>query len=103
MCAARDSSSVLPDFIRTTTFRSTAAVAAAFAVYIALLFEIVYWRTERYLIARSDEVVTMRATELASAAPQRRLDAIADFLRQDPRMVQFAGLFAADRQRITGN
>jgi signal transduction histidine kinase len=94
---------VLPDSIRTTTFRSTAAVATAFALYIAVLFAIVYWRTELYLIARSDEVVTMRATELASAAPQRRLDAIADFLRQDPRMVQFAGLFAADGQRIAGN
>jgi signal transduction histidine kinase len=94
---------VLPDFVRTTTFRSTAAVAGMFAVYIAVLFAIVYWRTERYLIARSDEVVTMRAVELASTPPWRRLDAIADFLRQDPRMVQFAGLFAPDRQRIAGN
>jgi signal transduction histidine kinase len=94
---------VLPDFIRTTTFRSTAAVAAAFAVYIAVLFAIVYWRTEQYLIARSDDVVTMRATEFASAAPQRRLDAIADFLGQDPRMVQFAGLFASDRRPVAGN
>jgi signal transduction histidine kinase len=103
MCAAPDSSSVLPDFIRTTTFRSTAGVAAMFAVYIAVLFAIVYWRTERYLIARSDEVVTMRAVELASTPPWRRLDAIADFLKQDPRMVQFAGLFAPEGPRITGN
>jgi signal transduction histidine kinase len=103
MCAAQGLSSVLPDFIRTTTFRSTAAVASAFAVYIAVLFAIVYWRTEQYLITRSDEVVTVRATELASVAPQRRLDAIADFLRQDPRMVQFAGWFASDGLRIAGN
>jgi signal transduction histidine kinase len=103
MCVALDLFSVLPEFIRTTTFRSTAAVAGAFAVYIAVLFAIVYWRTERYLIARSDEVVTMRATELASVAPQRRLDAIADFLRQDPRMVQYAGLFGPDVRSIAGN
>jgi signal transduction histidine kinase len=103
MCAARGLSSVLPDFIRTTTFRSTAAVAGTFAVYIALLFAIVYWRTEQYLIARSDEVVTVRATELASVATHRRLDAIADFLRQDPRMVQFAGWFASDGRPIAGN
>jgi signal transduction histidine kinase len=94
---------VLPDFIRTTTFRSTAVVAGMFAVYIAVLFAIVYWRTEQYLIARSDEVVTMRAVELASTPAHRRLDAIADFLRQDPRMVQYAGLFAPDRLPITGN
>jgi signal transduction histidine kinase len=103
MCVALDLFSVLPEFIRTTTFRSTAAVAGAFAIYIAVLFAIVYWRTERYLIARSDEVVTMRATELASVAPQRRLDAIADFLRQDPRMVQYAGLFGPDVRPIAGN
>jgi signal transduction histidine kinase len=94
---------VLPDFIRTTTFRSTAAVAGVFAVYIAILFTIVYWRTDRYLITRSDEVITMRAIEFASAAPQRRLDAIGDFLRQDPRMVQYAGLFAPDGQPVVGN
>jgi signal transduction histidine kinase len=45
----------------------------------------------------------MRAVEFASAAPQRRLDAIADFLRQDPRMVQYAGLFAPDGHPIAGN
>jgi len=94
---------VLPDFIRTTTFRSTAAVAGMFAAYIAVLFTIVYWRTDQYLITRSDEVITMRAVEFASAAPQRRLDAIADFLRQDPRMVQYAALFTPDGHPIAGN
>jgi signal transduction histidine kinase len=103
MSAARDLSSVLPDFIRTTTFRSTAAVAGMFAVYIAILFAIVYWRTERYLMARSDEVITMRVSELASTENRHRLDAISDFLKQDPRMVQYAGLFAADLRPIAGN
>jgi hypothetical protein len=73
MFVAWDSSSVLPDFIRTTTLRSTAAVAGMFAVHLAVLFTIVYWRTDRYLIARSDEVITMRAIEFASP-PQRRQD-----------------------------
>ncbi len=94
---------MLPDFTRTTTFRSTAAVSGMFAIYIAVLFAIVYWRTNQYLIARSDEVVTMRAIELAAVAPQRRLDAITDFLRQDPRMVQYAGLFTPDGRAIAGN
>jgi signal transduction histidine kinase len=94
---------VLRDFLRSTTFRSTAAVAGVFAVYIAVLFAIVYWRTDQYLMARSDEVVTMRATELASAAPQRRLDAIADLVKQDPRSVQYFALFAPDRRPVAGN
>jgi signal transduction histidine kinase len=104
MCAAWVSSSVpLPDFIRTTTFRWTLAVAGAFAVYIVLLFGAVYWRTERYLTARSDGVITMQAQAFAAATPERRLEAIEEFLRQDPRMVQFAGLFSSDGRRIAGN
>jgi signal transduction histidine kinase len=109
MCAARGSSSVPRDFstpryfLRTTTFRSTAAVAAVFALYIAVLFAIVYWRTDRYLIARSDEVVSTRAAEFAAAAPERRLEVIADFLKQDPRLVQFAALFAPDLRPAAGN
>jgi signal transduction histidine kinase len=104
MCAAWDLSSVpLPDFIRTTTFRWTLAVAGMFAVYIVLLFAGVYWRTERYLIERSDAVITMQVQTFAAATPERRLAAIEEFLRQDPRMVQYAGLFTAEGHRIAGN
>src|SRR5947209_7685670 len=104
MCAASVSSSVpLPDFIRTTTFRWSLAVAGMFAVYIAVLFAIVYWRADRYLIARSDAVITMRAEDFAATPPGRLLDGIAEYLRQDPRMVQYAGLFAPDGHAIAGN
>jgi methyl-accepting chemotaxis protein len=104
MSAAWVSSSVpLPDFIRTTTFRWTLVVAGAFAVYIIVLFGAVYWRTERYLTARTDAVITMQAEAFAAATPERRLEALEEFLRQDPRMVQFAGLFTGAGQRIAGN
>ena len=93
----------LPDFIRTTTFRWTLAVAGMFAVYIVLLFAGVYWRTERYLIERSDAVITMQVQTFAAATPEMRLAAIEEFLRQDPRMVQYAGLFTAEGHRIAGN
>jgi signal transduction histidine kinase len=63
----------------------------------------VYWRTDRYLTARSDEVITMRAAELASETPQRRFDLIEAFLRQDPRMVQYAAWFSPDRRTVAGN
>jgi signal transduction histidine kinase len=104
MCAAWVSFSVpLPDFLRTTTFRWTLAVAGGFAVYIVLLFAAVYWETGEYLTARSDAVITLQAQTFAAEIPQRRLDAIEEFLRQDPRMVQFAGLFSAEGRRIAGN
>jgi signal transduction histidine kinase len=104
MSAAWALSSVRPpDFIRTTTFRWTLAVAGAFALYIVVLFGAVYWRTERYLTARSDAVITMQAQTFAAATPERRLGAIEEFLRQDPRMVQYAGLFTAEGQRTAGN
>jgi len=93
----------LPDFARTTTFRWTLAVAGAFALYIVVLFAAVYWRTEQYLTARSDAVVTLQAQTFAAATPERRSDAIGEFLRQDPRMVQYAGLFTAEGRRIVGN
>lgn len=104
MSAASDSFSVsLPDFTRTTTFRWTLAVAGVFAVYIVLLFGVVYWRTERYLTARSDAVITMQAQIFSADTPEKRLDAIDGLLRQDPRMVQHAGLFTAEGHRIAGN
>src|SRR5256885_1678884 len=104
MSAARDSFFVpLPDFTRTTTFRWTLAVAGMFAVYIVLLFAVLYWRTERYLTSRSDTVITMHMQTLAAATPEKRLDAIDQLLKQDPRNVQYAGLFTAEGHRIAGN
>jgi hypothetical protein len=43
---------VLPDFIHTAV-----AVTGVFAVDIAILFTIVYSRTDRYPTTRSDEVI----------------------------------------------
>jgi signal transduction histidine kinase len=93
----------LPDLIRATTFRRTLAIACAFAIYIALLFGFVYWRTEMYLTARSDAVITVQAKVFAAAPPDKRLDAINLILQEDPRMVHYAGLFAPDGKRLAGN
>ena len=104
MCAASDSSSVrLPDFTRTTTFRGAVAVAAMFAVYMLLLFAVIYWLTGRYLTARSDAVVEQQAEVFAAGNLEERLIAIDQLLRQDPRGVQYAGLFEPDGRRIAGN
>src|SRR6266852_3762731 len=74
----------LPEFVRTTTFRSAAVAAGAFAIFVLVLFGFIYWKTDRYLIARSDRV-------------------IASQLSEDPRGVQFAGLFRPDGSRMAGN
>lgn len=93
----------LPEFARTVTFRWTLAVAGIFAVYVVLLFGVIYWRTDRYLTSRSDAVVTLQAQTFAAESSGRQLDAIDELLRNDPRKVQNAGLFTSDGQRITGN
>src|SRR5580704_8098057 len=104
MSAGPDSSSVpLPEFTRTTTFRWSLAVASMLAVYVIVLFGVIYWGTKGYLTARSDAVVTMQAQVFGAATTRDRLTAIDQLLAQDPRRVQHAGLFTAEGQRIAGN
>jgi signal transduction histidine kinase len=104
MSAASDLFSVpLPDFVRTTTFRWALAVASMFALYMLVLFAVIYWRTGYYLTARTDAVITKQAQVFAAGTLDEQLIAIDQLLRQDPRGVQHAGLFAPDGRRIAGN
>ena len=92
-----------PQFIRSSTFHWALAVAAVFAVFVIVLFGFIYWRIDDYLTARSDRVVTVELETFAGLSPERRLEAIDERLRQDPRGVQLAAIFAADGHRIAGN
>ena len=104
MSAAWVSSSVhLPDFVRTTTFRWTLAVAGAFVLYTLVLFGFVYWQTAAYLMHENDLVLTEELRVFADNSPEQRLVEIDDRLRKDPRRVKIAGLFGANGQRIAGN
>ena len=59
MSAASGSSSVrLPDFARTTTFRSTLAIAGAFVLCTVVLFGFVYWQTAAYITSSFDALIT---------------------------------------------
>ncbi len=89
--------------IRSNTFRRALAVTGAFAVFVIALFGFIYWQTDQYLIARSDRMIARQLNVIAALPGERRLDAIDEHLRQDSRGVQYAGLFAADGRRITGN
>src|SRR6202040_2655185 len=104
MCAAWDSSSVpLPDFIRTTTFRWTLAIAGVFVLYTLVLFGFVYWQTAAYLISENDALLSEELRVFAANTPEQRLAEIDDRLRKDPRRIKIAGLFGADDRRLAGN
>jgi signal transduction histidine kinase len=98
----RDPMRQLP-FIYSTTFHWALAVAGMFAIFVAVLFGFIYWQTDQYLIARSDQMIASQLGAIAALPSERRLDAIGDHLKQDSRGVQYAGLFDADGRRITGD
>jgi signal transduction histidine kinase len=89
--------------IRSNTFHRALAVAGIFAIFVIVLFSFIYLQTDQYLIARSDQMIATQLNVIAALPGERRLDAIDDHLRQDSRGVQYAGLFAADGSRTTGN
>src|SRR2546430_9864571 len=90
-------------FIRSTTVHWALAVAGVLAVFIIVLFGFIYWKIDDYLTARSDRVITLELEGIAGLSPERRLEAIDEKLRQDPRGVQLAAIFAAEGHRINGN
>ncbi len=92
-----------PQFIRSNTFHWALMVAGVFAVFVIALFGFIYWQIDDYLTARSDRVITLEIEGISGLSPERRLQAIDEKLRQDPRGVQLAAIFAADGHRITGN
>jgi signal transduction histidine kinase len=104
MSAASDSSSVpLPDFARTTTFRSTLAIAVAFVLCTVVLFGFVYWQTAAYLTSSFDALIVGELHIFAAEPPERWLPHINERLDNDPRRVRIAGLFGPDGHRIAGN
>jgi signal transduction histidine kinase len=92
-----------PQFIRSNTFHWALMVAAVLAVFVIALFGFIYWQIDDYLTARSDRVITLELDGIAGLSPERRLQAMDERLRQDPRGVQLAAIFAADGHPITGN
>jgi signal transduction histidine kinase len=104
MCAASGSSSVhLPDFARTTTFRSTLVIAGAFVLCAVVLFGFVYWQTAAYMTSSFDALIIGELHIFAAEPPERWLPHINERLDNDPRRVRIAGLFGADGRRIAGN
>jgi signal transduction histidine kinase len=93
----------LAEFMRSTTLRWTLLVAGIFAAFILALLGFVYLKTKNDLTMRSDRVIASQIGVFAGMSSDRRLDAINEHLKQDPRRVQLAGLFGSNGRRIAGN
>src|SRR5258705_7850620 len=92
-----------PQFIRSNTFHWALMVAGVFAVFVIVLFGFIYWQIDDYLTARSDRVITLELEGISGLSPERRLQAIDEKLRQDPRGAQIPAIFCALGYRTTGN
>jgi len=93
----------LAEFTNSTTLRRTFLVAGIFAALVVALLGFVYLKTKGDLTMRSDHVIASQIDAFAALSPERRLDAINDHLKQDPRRAQLAGLFGSNGRRIAGN
>jgi signal transduction histidine kinase len=91
------------ELVRSTTFRRALMLALALAAVIIALFGFVYWKTDSYLTARSDQMIMTQLNAISLLSDQRLMDAIDAHLKQDSRGVQFAGLFRSDGSRMAGN
>src|SRR5882757_3560748 len=92
-----------PDFISSNTFHWALMVAGVFAIFVIMLFGFIYWKTDQYLIARSDRMIASQMNVIAGLPNERRLDWINEHLEQDSRGVQYAGLFGEDGRKLAGN
>ncbi len=92
-----------PQFMRSNTFRWALAVAGLLALLVIVLFGFIYWKTDAYLVARSDTAVATQLNYVAGLSKERQLEAIDQDLKGDARGVHYAGLFDADGRKIAGN
>jgi signal transduction histidine kinase len=91
------------EIARTSTFRWAFVASVALAAFVLVLFGFIFWKTDRYLIDRSNRVISLQLNVLSALPFGKMLDAIDYQLAQDPRGVQFAAVFRPDGSRIAGN
>src|SRR6202051_1306996 len=93
----------LPAFTHSTTLRWSFLAAGLFAAFIVALLGFIYLKTHGDLTMRSDRMITSQMDVFAALPSERRLDAIGERLKQDPRRILVAGLFGPGGRRIAGN
>src|ERR1700709_2822627 len=71
-----------PQFMRSNTFRWALAVAGMLALLVIVLFGFIYWKTDDYLVARSDTAAPAQLNYCAGLPKERQLEAIEQDLKQ---------------------
>jgi hypothetical protein len=74
----------LPKFIHSTRCAGTFLVAGIFVALVVALLGFVYLKTNADRTMRSDRMIASQMDAFATLSPERRLDAISDYLKQDP-------------------
>ena len=72
-----------PQFIHSTTFHWALAVAGVLAIFVSMLFGFIYWKTDNYLIARSDRMTAGQMDIIAAVPDERRLYSIGQHLKEE--------------------
>src|SRR6202051_5238624 len=80
MTSGRQDSMRQPQFIRSNTFHWALAVAAVLAIFVIVLFGFIYWKTDDYLVARSDTMIARQLNYIAGLSAERRGIAIDEHL-----------------------
>jgi len=94
----------LPEFMRSTTFRWTLVVSAAFTVCILLMFAFILAQAHRMMTSDIDRLIAGSAEGVvAGSTAEERVLRIDEHLRVNPRQAKFGALFAPDGRRIAGN
>lgn len=94
---------LLPEFVRTPTFRNILFIFGAFGACVILISGFVYWQTSAYVTSTVDQIIVDRANALAALTSDQRLEAIEGYMVSDPLRVKLIGVFDAQGKRISGN
>ena len=93
----------LSEFMSSSTFRAAAIAAVGLCGIVLVLFGFIYWKTDQFLVTRSDSVIALQMETVSALPTDRKIEALRQQISQDPRGVQFVGLFGADGSLLAGN
>ncbi len=93
---------ILP-ILRSTAFRTAAAVASAFTSGVVLLFAFIYWQTTVSETARITNIIVSQSELIRGAPPEQILWMVQTHVAADLHRVTFAALFDRQGEPIAGN
>ena len=93
----------VPDFLRTTAFRHSLAIAAFYAASSLVVFAFVYWQTVSYASGEIDHDVT-QVTHAIGNVPARYIERrLTRWLGEDARIERYGILLDANGTKVAGN